>query len=486
MSALNLKYVSPGPVADRFLESLAFVCGIRGPIGSGKSTAALMKLLAICARQPVYKGRRHARIAVIRNSYPELHTTTIKTWHQWLPPGQIGSWRNQGPPCHLIVTDEFHIEVLFVALDSPDDVRKLLSMELTAAWINEAREIPLGILDGLTGRVGRYPSKAMGGCIYPQILMDTNPPDTDHWWYVLAENDRSTPRGCEVLDSISESEEKLREIGMLLPGQRLFEFFAQPSGVGSHAENLQNLDAAYYIRAMAGKRKEWIKVYVHGDYGFVLDGKPVHPEYQDGVHCRPFELDIRLGLYIGVDFGLTPAAAILQQTTRGQWRMRYEIVTERMGITGFSRHLSKFIAEHLPGYEIEKITGDPSGGAEIDDDTTNFSIMKANGIIAEPAHTNDPTIRRDALAIPMTRLIDGEPGFIVHPECLTTRKGLSGGFKYARIKVAGDERYHDKPDKNKYSHVCEAAEYGVIGGGEGRAVVRSQRQRRPRPRFAQM
>ena len=43
-------------------------------------------------------------------------------------------------------------------MDRPEDVKKLLSLELTGIWINEAREIPKSIVDACTMRVGRYPS----------------------------------------------------------------------------------------------------------------------------------------------------------------------------------------------------------------------------------------------------------------------------------------------------------------------------------------
>ena len=48
--------------------------------------------------------------------------------------------------------------------DVPESLKdkKLLSLELTGAWINEAREVPKAILEGLTGRVGRYPKKEGG------------------------------------------------------------------------------------------------------------------------------------------------------------------------------------------------------------------------------------------------------------------------------------------------------------------------------------
>ena len=39
------------------------------------------------------------------------------------------------------------------------------------------------------------------------------------------------------------------------------------------------------------------------------------------------------------------------------------------------------------------------------------------------------------------------------------------------MQVSGDEKYTDKPDKNIYSHVCEAAHYLLLGGGQGYAVI---------------
>ena len=48
--------------------------------------------------------------------------------------------------------------------------------------------------------------------------MDTNPPDTDHWWYKLREENCPTE----------------------------FKFFRQPAGDSEGAENLDNLPEGYY------------------------------------------------------------------------------------------------------------------------------------------------------------------------------------------------------------------------------------------------
>lgn len=490
MNETRYDYVSPGPVCDRFLLSDSFLLGLRGPIGGGKSTAAVMKLMMIAARQPLAKdGYRHSRFAVIRNSYPELKTTTIKTWHQWIPLS-MGTWQGEGPPTHRIKDAEgkLDIEVMFVALDRPEDVRKLLSMELTAAWVNEAREVPKAIIDGLTGRVGRFPPVRDGGCVGPQIIMDTNSPDADHWWYVLAERDTTNQRNTELIASMDEAEATMRAQGLLGPTQRLFEFLSQPSGLSPNAENLHNLDPGYYLRAMAGKTGEWIKVYIHGEYGFVQDGKPVYPEYRDVIHCKPFELVPGIGISIGIDFGLTPAATIGQRTYTGIHRVRAELVTEDMGAKRFGEILASYIKSRFEGLPIASITGDPAGDKRADsDESTAFSILATAGIKAKPASTNDPTVRREAVAQALSRIIDGEPGWLVHPDCARLRRGMAGAYRYKRVQVLGDDRYHDVPDKNMASHVCEAEQYRMLGAGEGRVVLKGvYAGSLPRPEVALM
>jgi hypothetical protein len=473
-------YYPPGPVGRDFIKSDAFVAGIRGPIGSGKTVCCVMKLIRNMQKQVrLSDGWIKRRTAIIRNTYPELRTTTIKSWHQWVPQS-IGNYVDSGLPRHHIIdqVNKVDWEVLFIALDRPDDVRKLLSLELSDAWINEAREVPKAILDGLTGRVGRYPRREEGGCTDPQIILDTNPPDTDHWWYRLAED--PTP---EDVDATLELERQLREIGGLRQDQRLYEFRAQPGGEDPKAENIKNLPPGYYLKAKANKKPEWVRVYVDGQYGFVLDGRPVYSEYRDNIHCREFSANPRIPLDIGMDFGLTPAAVFAQQMPNGQWRKHSELVTENMGIVRFAELFKNHLAQMYPGFVIRSITGDPAGDARGDDERTTFDILKGAGVMARPANTNDPVLRVEAVSAAMRRLIDGEPGLLVHPQCRMLRKGYAGGYNYKRLKVSGQDRFTDKPDKNMFSHVADADQYIMIGCGEGKSIVR-QEHRPDRAAFA--
>ena len=485
----GIHYYPPGPVARAFLRDDSFVSGIKGPFGSGKSTACVMKRIKNAQLQTASPdGWRRRRTAIIRNTYPELRTTTMPTWFQWVPKHK-GKWRESGPPLHHIVDGRTKLdwEVYFIALDTPDDVAKLLSMELSDVWINEAREIPKAVVDALTGRVGRYPAMWQGGCVNPQIDMDTNAPDTDHWWYILAERDTTNEKNRQTIQSMLEAEELLRSRGVIKPGQQLFQFHSQPSGRSAGAENIRNLRAGYYEFLMAGKDQEFVKVYVDGEYGFVMDGMPMFPEYKDSFHAREFPIIPGVGFRLGLDFGLTPAASIDQRLGNGRWLVQDEYVSERMGIVTFANDLARKLQERYPGIPLVSVRGDPSGDSVTPEEKTCFQIMKANGFsLAEPAPTNDPVRRREALANLLKTIVDGEPGLAIHKRAVMLRKGMAGGYNRRRLQVTGDIRYRDVPDKNQYSHICEALEYDCVSAGEDRMVTVSAAARdRQKESYAQ-
>ena len=129
-----------------------------------------------------------------------------------------------------------------------------------------------------------------------------------------------------------------------------------------------------------------------------------------------------------------------------------------------------FQDQTYPGFTYGRGGGDPSGeqkGQATDD--TPFRILRKHGItMVHPTATNNPTIRVAALDNPMRRLcMDGKPAFMISPKAKTLRKGLQGGYCYKRVGVAGEPRYHDKPDKNDLSHVTEACQYLCQQAGEG-------------------
>ena len=373
----------------------------------------------------------------------------MNTWFDWFPEG-LGSLKKQDMKWTLTgkMDDGTSVEAefLFRALDRPNDVKKLLSLELTGAWLNEAREIPKEILDMLVGRVGRYPSKRDGGASWFGVILDTNPPDNDHWMYKLFEEE--------------------------LPSNHSIHH--QPSGVSKEAENIENLPAGYYTNMQAGKDKEWINVYVHGQYGFIADGKPVFPEYKDDIHHTNQELPLAGNgtIYVGIDFGLTPAAVIGQITASGQVQILDELVTEDMGAVNFGKLLHEKLSREYCGCQLE-IYADPAGEQRSQtDEITPFQILWNQGIEAWPTYTNDFTVRREAVADYMQRLdFKGNPAFLLGPKAKMIRKALSGGYKYKRMQVTGEARFQDKPDKGRYSHVADALQYMMLGAVGGERVI---------------
>lgn len=410
---------------------------------------------------PSPDGIRRTRFAIIRNSYPELKSTTWKTWSTWCP-AIYGKTNFDSPITHHVKTSDLDMEVLFLALDRVEDARKLLSLELTGAWINECREVPKGILDALTGRVGRYPSRLQGGCTWSGIILDTNPPDTQSWWYKCAEEE--TPEG--------------------------WEFFSQPSGISEFAENIQNLPKDYYKRISAGKDDDWINVYVYGNYGYLTEGKPVFPQYRDGLHCATESLvpDPHFGLLIGADFGLTPAAIIAQKFPDGRWQILDELCTDNTGVKRFAELLSTYVAQYYPDNVVLGCWADPSGayGAESEEDTA-IGIMNANTKWKWKPAPGDNTLgeRLECVRNVLNRLVDGNPGILVSPKAKMIRKGFANGYHYKLAQSGNGAVVHETPNKNEYSHPHDALQYLLLGGGEFDAVLnRMPGRQKNRPRFA--
>lgn len=459
---VEFRYKPQGDTLEQYILSQTQRTMIKGPLGSGKTNASCWKGFRINNMQaPDSNGIRKARGVAIRNTYPDLFSTTIKDWLDMFE--HLGAFKQGGmePPTHYMkyrLDDGSRVEaeVMFLALDREDHIKKLRGVQATWGWVNEVKEIPFAVLEMLDLRVGRYPKDVRPS--WYGIFGDTNAPDNDHWYYRMAEELR--PDGWLFLSQ---------------PGGVTRKAADAPWEVNPLAENIQNLPPDYYRNGLQGKTEPWILVNLANEYGFVSDGKPVYPDYRDSVHCKAFELTPNLPLHIGLDFGLTPAAVIAQRMPNGQWRVRYELTTTDTGVIRFAIGLKAFLADKCAGFKVASITGDPAGDqrqAGDSEERTVFQLLEANGIKATPAPgNNDFALRTEAVASPLRRLIDGEPGFLLHPDCKVTRKGMQGAYKFRRMKVAGDERYEDTVVKNAFSHPCEAKQYLMLGAGEGKAAI---------------
>lgn len=493
--------------AAKFHQSNKIVRGFKGPVGNGKSVCCVNELHRLAVLQaPNDHGIRKSRWIIVRNTSLELRTTTVKTFQQWIP----------DEVCPLVfhpmisgtlkynLGDETSIEAefLFLAMDKPDDVKKVLSLEITGGFINEAREIPYAVVKAVRERIGRYPAAIDGyednpekkykaprdrhdnyqPCTRKCLIMDTNGMDDLHWWYQLAEE------GALRTSQTDQAKAKVAQI---------FDFFDGVSPLikkgddyepNPLAENITHLPGGYdyYLDMLAGNTEDHINVMVMGNYGTIKSGKPVYPQYNDGIHC-PGNMQTITSLPIGLgwDFGLTPACIFGQQTNTGQMRVIAELQAEDMGVRQFARDVVKpFIQRNFYGIDIAFSFGDPSGNARGEgegksaigilnddyiDNTDGDQIEPLKmGFSTEPAPTNDITKRIDAVESFMIRLVDGgKPGYQLSKRCRMLRKGKLGGYHYRQMKVSGEERYKDTPEKDMYSHTSDAEQYlalGFVGG----------------------
>jgi hypothetical protein len=465
MSTITYK---PSPVAEQFMQSNAFVKAIMGPFGSGKSVTCVMELLHRASQQaPAEDGIRYTRFVIIRNTNRMLEDTTVQTVHEWVPPNTpqrkgAGEWLSTKKNFTLRFGD-VHSEWWFRALDNPDDARNLLSMEVTGAWLNEYREINPRIFIDLLGRVGRYRGPGKVPPTWRGVIMDSNPPSADGFWHDFFEK--------PLADDLRPIAEKIRQD----TGQTMRELFRQPSGMSEAAENKENLPSNYYEMLLVNnshRGEEWINVHVHGEYGYLQDGDPVYKGFSHATHVakEPLRPNPHQPLALGVDFGLTPAAVVGQQNSRGQWLILGELFFpgESMGIERFSERLLPWLRSRWPDNADYELYADPAGQQRSQsDEKTCFQVLRAAGFRVRPG-PQDLATRIGSVQRVISRMVDGQPGVLYDPSCKYLIQGKMGAYRYRRMKTS-DERLSESPEKNEASHPADAEQY-LIAAYEGPAM----------------
>ena len=458
----NKIYV-PNSTFKIFHQSQKFVRGVMGPYNSGKSTGCAIAevLIKTCNHMPAWSnGRRKAKWIFIRNTSCELYSTTLPTWLLWC--GELGDIVHRQKP---ILTYEHtfndgkgivELEILFLALDREQHIRKLKSLEATGAYVNEISEIPQAVLSHLKGRVnGRYPSVSF--CPKPYwcgIICDTNPPDEEHWFKKEFEDEKNSsyelfkqPPGLQCdnkLNPIKDSEGHYIQ--------------------NINCDNYENIKPDYYPKLAEKQNESFIKVFCLGRYGVVPYGKPVYNEYNDDLHsCDNLEPIPDLPIHLGWDFGLTPACMVVQITPRGQLRLLKEYFTDNMGIRTFAiSQVLMSLPIDFPHNKIGLSRADPSGNARdvIDEDLSCIGELTNLGIPTEAASTNEQSIRKAAMVYFLTNMSDGQPCFMLSRKgCPNARKDMIKDYHYPPITIAGEKIYKETPVKNMASHRQEACQY---------------------------
>ena len=469
-------YRFPGPVAETFFDDQSFISFLQGPYGSGKTTVCFFKLLARATRMPKCKdGVRRYRALVLRDTYRRMERTAIRSWHKWFPPS-VGHWEGgqDRPSKHRIMLEledgPLEFEVEFAAVGDLDVEDFFGGYEITDLFLNEANLQTQEVLTYGAGRCGRFPSMKdlpAGARFDYGVIGDLNAPEFDSWLLAM---------------QFGELDPALAELGKT-------SFFVQPGGRAPNAENTQNLPEHYYARLAAANAHQpwWVARMIDNKPGFSRHGKPVFEEYNDALHCarEPLPLLPDVALEFGLDGGGHPAAVAGQRMADGQMRIVKEFYLGRCGPTRFGEAIQRWLEGPAKGIPVgRRHWADPSAFDGVDKQSGELGfieiVQNATGLRFEPAPSNEPDIRLDAVRQELLYLIDGQrPGLVISPACKALRKGFASDYRFSKIRKETGDELTERPTKNEASNPQDALQYLMLGSRGRVAVERRQHGRRP-------
>lgn len=478
------------PTVAQFMKSESFFRGIAGPVGSGKTTGCIFELFRRAVEQtPAPDGVRYTRFAIVRQTLTQLKGTVLKDILSWLK--EVAEFKVSDSTIYIKFGDVYS-EWVLIPLEHAEDQQRLLSSQLTGAWMSECIEMDVDLVPAIAGRCGRYPSAQQGVPTWFGIIADTNFPSEGSDWHKIMEID--TPAD---------------HTWFFQPGGLVDDPTQLRDGVPPVAENLSYLvqneetiklavtdprrilqGRKYYERLAGSKSPDWVRRYVNAKYGDDPSGTAVFREsFKASFHVVD-EVSPVIGhpLIVGLDFGRDPCAIITQPDHRGRLLCLQEVMAEDMGLEqqlqiGLRpalmdiRYLGRPVA----------VVGDPAGAAKSTHyEETSFDLVKRAGFMAYPAPTNDIDPRLRAVEAFLLGQRDGGPALVIdRGRCPNLVRALSGGYRFARTK-AGQRK--PTPDKNKFSHIADALQYAALavhGGMQGiitrqlHRPVRRQQQRMP-------
>jgi hypothetical protein len=415
-----------------------------GPVGSGKTSWGALKIVSLMRK---YADKfPFTRWVVVRGTYRELQDTTEKSYFYWYPPkGYNGNtyWLekfgrsdidfgefNKGDDVYHFRMNvngkEIKAEFLFRSAENgEDDVKKFKGAEIMGYHLDEAIEIPKEIHMILAGRLGRYAKD------WPRSIsiLTTNPPHERHWIF----KDYFGP-------------DKIKG----------YAGYKQPPG-----ENSENLPDGYYekLKEQYKNNPDWINRYVNGNWGIILTGEKVFPEFHSDIHSMDGDYTPvkTVPIIRGWDFGLTPACSFSQLLPDGQWVIFDEMQEFNKGAEKFSNSVVMHSRLYYGDFRFFDYA-DPAGWKMAEsDEKTCVQVLNKKGIYPNPGEVTF-TARREAVARYLNTLVNGKPALqIYRKKCPMLFDGFSGGYCYPKNKDGLVVR--DRPIKNDYSHTQDSVQY---------------------------
>jgi hypothetical protein len=397
---------------------------------------AVEMLRRACQQEPGPDGIRRTSGVIVRNTLQQLETTVLQTIRTVIP-SEILTYKVSNHTIYIRFND-VESQWLLLPLDTEENVQRLLSLELTFAWLSELRELPLKILQDVLGRCNRYPSMMRGGATWAGVFGETNSFSEDDPWYKSLELELNPNWG----------------------------YFIQPGARDPSAENVENLAGGYYEDLIENNTKEWVEQYIDNQITPSLSGEAVfRSTFRSDFHIAKEILRPVPGsmLIAGMDFGRSPAILLTQLDPRGRLLVLAEAVSENMGIEQFVAMILRPILAEPEFHRLPVgVVGDPSGSirSQIGEESI-FDALKRLGFRSQPASTNQIAPRLRAVEKWFMQQRDGGPAILISPRCVNLIRALRSKYRYAKRK---DGQLHPLPVKDHpWSDIVDALQYAALG-----------------------
>lgn len=451
-----------------------------GPVSSGKSYGCHYDIALRCASQPPCQdGDIRNRALFSRGTYQQLKQTTFGMWMRMFPTTEIAlSSPIMGKLTMRLGNRLSIMEILGIPMDMTGAEATLRSNAFSIARVEEVQYINYNAMTIIRERLGRYPDVEMAPYGFQKpgyfknlgLTADTNSPVEGSWIHERAEKIKDPDelylfqppamfRNWNPITKEWDYEEN--------KGQRF-----KTHGIHA-AENIENIIEGwdYYWNMVSFKEEDDIRRNVLNEYGHILSGTPVYPEFRKDRHVpeRGVAMPQKgMMLFCGMDLGRTPRAVFGYYAKNGGVSIPM-ILAKDCGIQMFAETVMR-PALAARGIHPGQVTifPDPAGenlGGQVE--ATDVEILRACGFnVSMPVlKNNDPLTRMETVKQALTRQAsDGDPYIQIDPSAEELIRACAGGYTYATVRGAnGQVRTADKPGKGPYSHIGNALEYLLVG-----------------------
>ena len=445
-----------------------------GSVGSGKTTAVILRLMSLVNTFPVSTdGERHVKILVIMATTAKLKSTVLSELRNMLGGSVL---INQAPPITAKYQQDCpdgikaRVEMILLHGNKDKDAERLRSLQASFVWLSEARDISPVVCELALSRAGRFPAKATlknpEEAWNPFAIIDTNAPSCDTYLEAMMNGQVSgyTP--------YIQAPAVLEENGKYV--------------VNPDAPNAMNLPDGYYD-ALLSNGDEFIRTNLMNIPQPARYGRVIFPEFIRAEHTRKVQLNRNSIMVGGADFGLVFTGFLLAQfnAAAGQIEIIGEFPLTDMG----AKQTAEVMLTALQGYGKKvkdvRFYVDPAGSQRSQADSTVTAIGELHkaGIQATPTRTNLFHERRECLAQLLQKRIGRVPKLIIDEGCTELIKALESRHVYEeradgdRVVMPRKDRWSTMPDALGYLAMGIEAGANKAQGGAAASTPAIQRQR---------